>query len=97
MNRVNCHCHGESDYGLVCIHLDEQKDDASPLKYYWGESEPTDASRSEVENVWCEACDEILISENEWNEVSEGYADIQVVCLACLAEIKSRNIQGILD
>lgn len=95
MKKITCACHGESDYALICIHLAELEEGANPVKYYWGESEPDDESRSQVENVWCEACDQILLRENEWNDVSEGHANIQVVCIECLEVIKSQNIPGL--
>lgn len=95
MKKVNCACHGESNYALTCIHLATQNEDANPVKYYWGECEPNDELCSQVENVWCEACDQVLLREKEWNDVSEGFANIQVVCASCLETIKSRNFPGI--
>jgi hypothetical protein len=38
--------------------------------------------------AWCSACDEVLMREGEWNEVSEAHADIKLVCEFCFADIK---------
>jgi hypothetical protein len=38
--------------------------------------------------AWCSACDEVLMREGEWNDVSEAHADIKLVCEFCFADIK---------
>jgi hypothetical protein len=89
--QVVCKKHGKMDYALVCCHLRDQTDDANPIEYYRATDEST-SETSDVENVWCKACDDVLLHEGEWNDTSESFADVQVVCVSCLAAIKLRNI-----
>jgi len=43
------------------------------------------------ENAWCDKCDKVLCEEGEWNDKSESFAGIKVICEGCFAEIKMRN------
>jgi hypothetical protein len=42
-------------------------------------------------NAWCDDCDAVLAREGEWNDVSEAFAGVIVICEGCLEEIRSRN------
>jgi uncharacterized protein YjaG (DUF416 family) len=46
-------------------------------------------------NAWCDACDEVLAEVGEWNDESEGYAKIKLICDVCYFEMKKLN-QGYL-
>ncbi|MBW8183367.1 hypothetical protein [Shewanella nanhaiensis] len=91
--KVNCHQHGIMDYALVCQHLVNQKESDTPIEYFSGE-DIGDLDESEVENVWCKSCDDTLIEQGEWNDVSEAFAAPKVICIACLQTIKNRNMKG---
>ena len=91
--KVQCCTHGEMDYALVCTHLANQADNAGSVTYYVADDD-SDPDRSSVENVWCGSCDEVLIREGDWNDVSEAHADIKVICIACLEQIKKHNVAG---
>jgi hypothetical protein len=41
--------------------------------------------------AWCEACEEVRAEEGEWNERSEPFAKIRLVCDQCYFDIKKRN------
>ena len=42
-------------------------------------------------NAWCDACDEVLVEAGEWNEKSEAFAKIKLVCDRCFFEMKKLN------
>jgi hypothetical protein len=43
------------------------------------------------QNAWCAECDKVLLREGEWNDVSERFAKVTLICEGCLEEIRSRN------
>jgi len=55
-----------------------------------------DAEEEEDDDLaaWCSACDEVLMREGEWNDVSEAHADIKLVCEFCFADIKRLHGTG---
>lgn len=91
--KVDCCKHGLMDYALVCQHLVNQSTDHHPIEYFDAGYE-NELGRSEVENFWCKPCDDMLLSQGDWNEVAAAFAAPKVVCVACLQEIKARNING---
>lgn len=42
-------------------------------------------------DAWCEACDKKLSEVGEWNDESEEFADIRVICAHCYANVRLRN------
>ena len=40
---------------------------------------------------WCDECEKVRFQEGEWNDVSEGFAKIRLVCEHCFFEMKQRN------
>src|SRR6476661_3119909 len=43
-------------------------------------------------DAWCKECDRMLFEEGEWNDRSEGFAQIKMVCAGCYDEIRRRNL-----
>ena len=43
-------------------------------------------------NAWCDQCHEVLLSEGEWNDRSEGFSQIMAICERCYKEIEIRNL-----
>jgi len=43
-------------------------------------------------DAWCKECDEVLMQEGEWNDKSEAFANIQVLCANCYDEVRRRNL-----
>ncbi|WP_305008998.1 hypothetical protein [Hymenobacter aranciens] len=43
-------------------------------------------------NAWCDACDEVLLRIGEWNDESEAFAKIKLVCDACYFDMKELNL-----
>ncbi|TYZ06210.1 hypothetical protein FY528_18920 [Hymenobacter lutimineralis] len=55
-------------------------------------SDPSVVYANDELNAWCDACDEVLTRVGEWNDESEGFAKIKVVCDACFFDMKELNL-----
>lgn len=86
---MECSKHGKQGYGLVCHHLIQENKSLG----FW-ESINSDSTKKYKDgelNAWCDECDKVLIQEGEWNEKSESFAQIQLICTSCYFEIKNKN------
>ncbi|MBC6699429.1 hypothetical protein [Hymenobacter sp. BT190] len=43
-------------------------------------------------NAWCDMCDEKLMEVGEWNDESESFAQIKLICDACFFDMKELNL-----
>lgn len=83
--KVCCETHGSGTATFLCKHLLEGEkrgfhvgyDPKQPYALY--------------PDAWCDECDTVLDKEGEWNEVSENFADVKMVCSDCYQEIRERN------
>jgi hypothetical protein len=84
-NKVQCGVHGKSSATFICHHLSE----GEKLGFNVGfdPNEPDDL----YPDAWCDQCDEVLEQEGEWNDKSEAFADIKLVCAGCYCEIREKN------
>lgn len=87
-NKLTCDIHGDRKIAFVCQHLlngDKQG--------FWKpfDTDPTEEYTSESLNAWCNNCDEVLCEAGAWNDRSEKYANIQLICDYCYFEIKKKN------
>jgi hypothetical protein len=41
--------------------------------------------------AWCSECENIRLIEGEWNDKSELFAGVMVICEGCFNEIRIRN------
>jgi len=80
---VNCTKHGESYATFVCQHLAR----GFGLGFFCAE-DPQDPQP----DGWCAACNQILDKEGGWNDRSEKFAGITLVCAHCYDMIKQRNL-----
>lgn len=85
---VECSEHGKGYAAFVCCHLVKGENlgfwepiDTYPNKEYFNDKL----------QGWCNQCDEVLMKYGKWNEESEAYAKIRVVCDRCFFEIKAKN------
>ncbi len=85
---VDCCAHGERYPAYVCRHLNLH----TPVGFYEPfDSDPTKTYANEELNAWCDACDEVLWEVGEWNEESEAFALIKLVCDKCFFKMKELN------
>ena len=83
--KVDCFNHGLRNRAFVCQHLI-----CGDAKGFWEpfDSDPTRQYPDGELNAWCDECDKILMKEGEWNEKSETFAQIQLICDECFFQMK---------
>lgn len=59
----------------------------------------TNSKRSDEEDfqAWCSECEKVRIEYDGWNEESEKFAGIKLICENCYFELKNFNQQNIFD
>ena len=82
---MECARHGRRRPAFICRHL--RFGEGVGFNVAEGPPDP----ELPFQNAWCDACDEVLTREGEWNDVSEGFAKVMVICEGCLEEIRGRN------
>ena len=85
---VECCTHGNRYPAYVCQHLNMH----TPVGFYEPfASDPTLTYANDELSAWCEACDEVLTEAGEWNDESEGFAQIKLIYDVCFFEMKKLN------
>ncbi len=82
---MECPTHGDRLPAFICKHLQYGEG--------LGFNQPDDPPEEDwpFQNAWCDECDKVLIEEGEWNDRSEGFAQIMAICEGCFEEIRKRN------
>jgi hypothetical protein len=78
---VHCGSHGPRRPAYVCRHVVR----GSGLGFFTPD-EPGDDL-----HAWCRACDRVLQACGEWNDESEAYAQIVLICDLCFEAARKRN------
>jgi hypothetical protein len=86
--RVQCGTHGEVLPAYVCCHL--VPCGPAPLGFHEPDPDPDEPDDLQA---WCDACDEVLEQHGEWNDESEAFAKIRLVCEFCFAALRERHGQ----
>ena len=83
---VQCGTHGENVPAYVCSHLLEglRARDIRSIGFYEAEPKPDDPESC----GWCQACEDVRVAEGGWNDRSEGFAKIQLICSGCFDSIR---------
>jgi hypothetical protein len=84
-SKMECKRHGENKPAFICKHL--QYGESLGFIEASGELDP----EYPFKEAWCSICDAILMEQGEWNDISEGHAQIMAICEGCYNEIKERN------
>jgi hypothetical protein len=82
---VECPVHGSEAPAYVCRHLD------LATRAGFVEGYHPERPEEDLYHAWCSACDEVLEREGEWNDRSESFAGVRLVCRACYREMKALN------
>jgi hypothetical protein len=86
-NTVECNEHGAQEATFVCRHLAESLSTRRPVGFYFASEARGDA--------WCSACEHVRVREGgetgDWNERSEAFAQITLLCGSCYDEVKRLN------
>jgi hypothetical protein len=83
---VQCGTHGENLPAYVCSHLLEglHARDIRSIGFHEAEPDLDDPDSC----GWCRACEEMRVAENGWNDRSEGFAGIRLICSRCFDAIR---------
>ena len=90
---VQCGTHGKVQPAFVCTHLVDAMRREPPEFVGWFEAEidPNNREWGDM-NGWCRACEDVAEREGGWNDRSEGFAKITLVCEFCFATF--RDVQS---
>ncbi|MCW8987136.1 MAG: hypothetical protein OQK75_05630 [Gammaproteobacteria bacterium] len=84
-NKIECEAHGSADITFVCQHLVGGEHLGFNLGY--DPEEPDELYPA----AWCDECERVLEEEGEWNDKSEAFADIKLLCAHCYEDTRERN------
>ena len=85
-NVVHCDAHGLSEQTFVCQHLVTGEE----LGFF-----AANDGSSKRPDAWCGACEQVRIREGGgWNETSELFAGITLICGKCYDDAKARNARA---
>jgi hypothetical protein len=84
--KVECKNHGLRKAAFVCQHLNKNNKTGFHEPY----SDKSDPNQ-ELQ-AWCDECEKVLSAEGEWNDKSESFAKVTLICDACFFEIKHLNL-----
>lgn len=79
---VECDVHGTRFATFVCQHLVHQQNVG-----FFCSDDPDDSHP----DAWCAKCEQVRLEEGEWNENSEAFAKITLLCAGCYEVAKARN------
>jgi hypothetical protein len=84
---AQCDEHGDQEETFVCSHLAASLKSLEPVGFFY-ESLPRG-------DAWCSACEEVRIAEGgdsgDWNERSEAFAQITLLCGGCYDKVREIN------
>lgn len=88
VRRVECRTHGDARPAFVCQHLflQHRQKQYSAIGFFEPTQDPGDPD-DDLE-AWCGACDEVLGRVGEWNDESEAFADMKVLCSGCFQRVR---------
>jgi hypothetical protein len=91
--KVHCREHGAVRPAFVCKHLVEQlrNPGREPIGFF--RPDPGTGETADELEGWCGACEGELQRVGEWNDESEGFAGVTLICEACYGGL--RQTQGV--
>ena len=86
-HKVHCRVHGEQPETFVCQHIVMSLNATQQVGFWWA-----DDPGNPHPDAWCTTCNEVLKEENgEWNDRSESFADIKLLCGQCYERARQLN------
>jgi uncharacterized protein DUF6882 len=82
---VDCAEHGAREATFVCQHLVAGKE----AGFHHGRDD--DDPDALWPDAWCDACEHVRQSEGGWNDRSEAFAAVRVLCDRCYENARQRN------
>lgn len=80
---VECARHGEGTATFVCTHVRRG--------VACGFFDSGESPENPFPDAWCAGCEEVRTREGEWNDVSEEFAQVGLLCSGCYLEARQRN------
>lgn len=87
---VECEAHEYGRIAFFCKHLSHKT--KVGFQEAFETFENMELSEEDDFQAWCNECEVIRQSENEWNERSMEFAGIKIVCEKCYFEMKELNL-----
>jgi hypothetical protein len=85
--RVHCEAHGERRATFVCQHLVQGRG----LGFCEADRKPVSAEESDEVCAWCSECERVRVQQGGWDDISEGFANVTMICDACFEAARRRN------
>jgi hypothetical protein len=85
--RVHCGVHGDRRATFVCQHLVR----GSGLGFFEPNRAPVLPDESGEQSAWCSECESIRQQQGGWNDKSEAFAHVTMICDACFELSRRRN------
>jgi hypothetical protein len=85
---VQCHEHGPVEAAYVCRHLVRQLRDPSPERIGFFKPDAGVGETPDELQGWCGDCDAVLRRVGEWNDESEAFAGVTLICSGCYEKVR---------
>jgi hypothetical protein len=92
IRRVHCHEHGYRFPTFVCRHLVG----GEGLGFYPPNRPPISEDESAEQCAWCAECEQVRQKQGGWDDISEEFAGVTMVCDVCFESSRIRNQSGSL-
>jgi hypothetical protein len=87
---ILCETHGDRLEAFVCSHIVQSLRDGSAQGFNWTRDE------NGCVNAWCDLCDrELDKAGGAWNDATEAFARIALVCEGCA--LRAAELNGLKD
>ncbi|MCD2259494.1 DUF6882 domain-containing protein [Psychroserpens luteolus] len=86
---VDCGNHGFKRPAFVCQHLNLKK--ANGFEESFTTYRGMELDEEDDFAAWCNECEKVRVEKDGWNEESEKFAKIKLVCEECYFELKEFN------
>jgi hypothetical protein len=84
---VHCRVHGPVQAAFVCRHLVEQLRNPRNERIGFFRPAAIDGEPEELQ-AWCGECDVVLRRVGEWNDESEAFAGVTLICSGCYGNLQ---------
>ncbi len=85
---VECMQHGKQQATFVCQHIVETLKDGIPRGFWWSTENPENPRP----DAWCNECEIMVNDAGEWNDETESFAGIKLICGLCYDDARAMNL-----
>ncbi|MFT6334790.1 MAG: hypothetical protein ACI86M_001443 [Saprospiraceae bacterium] len=86
---VDCGIHGFRRSAFICQHLN--REEKKGFEESFDSHKGMDLDDEDDFAAWCDECEQVRVDKDGWNEESEKFAKIKLVCEDCYFELKECN------